>query len=174
MKEEWLVQKFDHELRWLERFDFVQAEPPFPDLFIRQEGKWRLDLLTGFYKGPVIIYRLGEGGGFGAKQGDSPFYCYFTEAIPPNNFWWLSQSPPHVFTFQANLSGPPSEPFQSFQRFPLSGSQLRLIPPFVLLKIKWSPLKSSVPPPPPSPNAINNDRSLSRISPFELPPRWCI
>ena len=73
MKEEWLVQKFDHELRWLERFDFVQAEPSFLDLFIRQEGKWRLDLLTGFYKGPVIIYRVGDGGGFGAKQGDSPF-----------------------------------------------------------------------------------------------------
>ena len=34
--------------------------------------------------------------------------------------------------------------FQSFQWSPLLGSQLRLIPPFVLLKIKWS-----APPPPP-------------------------
>ena len=36
---------------------------------------------------------------------------------------------PHVFIFQANLSGPPSESFQSFQRSPLLGSQLQLIPP---------------------------------------------
>ena len=41
--------------------------------------------------------------------------------IPPINFWWLSRPPPpqHVFIFQANLSGPPSESFQSFQWFPL-------------------------------------------------------
>ena len=39
-------------------------------------------------------------------------------------------SPLHVFIFQANLSGPPSESFQSFQRSPLLGSQLRLIPDF--------------------------------------------
>ena len=73
--------------------------------------------------------------------------------IPPTNFWWLSQ-PPHVFVFQANLSGSPSESFHRFQWFPLLGSQLRLIPPFVLLKIKWSPLKSSGFPP----QVINNDR----------------
>ena len=46
---------------------------------------------------------------------------------------------PHVFIFQANLSGPPSESFQSFQQSPLLGSQLRLIPPFVLPKIKAPP-----------------------------------
>ena len=40
---------------------------------------------------------------------------------------------------------------------PLLGSQLRLIPPLVLLKIKWFTLKSSAPPP----SAINNDQSLS-------------
>ena len=44
--------------------------------------------------------------------------------------------PAHVFIFQENLSGPPSESLQSFQRSLLLGSQLRLIPPFVLLKIK--------------------------------------
>ena len=59
---------------------------------------------------------------------------------PPNNIWWLSRSPPcHFFIFQANLSGPPSESLPSFQWSPLFGSQLRLIPLFVLLKIKWSP-----------------------------------
>ena len=38
----------------------------------------------------------------------------------------------------------PSNP--SFQWFPLLGSHFRLILPFVLLKIKWSLLKSSPPP----------------------------
>ena len=63
-------------------------------------------------------------------------------------------TPQHVFIFQANLSGPPSESFQSFQWSPILGSQLRLIPPFVLPKIKWSPEN------PPRLQAINNDWSL--------------
>ena len=88
------------------------------------------------------------------KFSRSPFECYFTEVIPPNNIWWLSRSPPpHVFIFHANLSGPPSESLQSFQLSPLLGSQLRLIPPFVFLKIKWSLPKSP-------PREINNDRSF--------------
>ena len=62
-----------------------------------------------------------------------------------------------TFIFQANLNGPPSESFQSFQRSPLLGYQLRLIPTFVLLKIKWPPkILRSTPP------AINNDGSLRR------------
>ena len=39
----------------------------------------------------------------------------------------LSRSPlppPHVFIFQVNLSGPPSESFQSFQRSPLARKYL--------------------------------------------------
>ena len=66
----------------------------------------------------------------------------------------------HVFIYQANLRGPPSESFQSFQWSPLLGSQLRLIPPFLLLKIKLTPPppKSSVPPR--EINSINDDRSL--------------
>ena len=51
-----------------------------------------------------------------------------TFAIPP--------PPAHVFIFQENLSGPLSESFQSFQLSLLLGSQLRLTPPFVVLKIK--------------------------------------
>ena len=63
---------------------------------------------------------------------------------PPNQtFDDFRDLPPHVFIIQANLSDPPSESFQSFQWSPLLGSQLRLIPPFVLLKIKWYPAKSS-------------------------------
>ena len=72
----------------------------------------------------------------------SPFECYLTEIIPPNNIWWLSRFPPT----------PCGLPFESFQRFwwsPFLGSQLRLIPPFVLHKIKC---------PPPPPQEINNDR----------------
>ena len=46
---------------------------------------------------------------------------------------------PHscVFIFQANLSDPPSEPFQSFQRSPILGFLVTTDdPPFVLVKIK--------------------------------------
>ena len=64
--------------------------------------------------------------------------------IPPNNFWWLSQSPsppsprppPHVFIFQANLSGPPLNP-----------SKLSAIPPFGFSVTT-------------DPQGINNNRSL--------------
>ena len=65
-----------------------------------------------------------------------------TSGIPP---------PPHVFIFQVNLSGPPSESFQSFQRFP----------PFFSPKSKWSLLKSSAPAP--HLQAINNDRFLTKV-----------
>ena len=66
----------------------------------------------------------------------------------------ISQQNGHIYVVcfqtgivQADLSGPPSKSFQHFQWSPLLGSQLRLIPPSVLLKIKWSPPKSSDPPP---------------------------
>ena len=88
---------------------------------------------TGHYLSP------GGGGGRGWTPEDlglnkvkfslSPFECYLTEIIPPNNIWWLSRFPPT----------PCGLPFESFQRFwwsPFLGSQLRLIPPFVLHKIK--------------------------------------
>ena len=89
-----------------------------------------------------ISVSFGRGKDFGLRNlADPPFECHFTEVIFPNNIWWLLRSPahPHAFIFQANLSGPPSESFQSFQWSPLLGSQLRLIGPFVLSKIKWSP-----------------------------------
>ena len=54
--------------------------------------------------------------------------------------------PPHVFIFQANLSGLPFESFQSFQWSPLLGSQLPLIPPFCSPKNQVIPQN-----PPPSP-----------------------
>ena len=47
----------------------------------------------------------------------------------------ISQQNGHIYVVcfqtgivQADLSGPPSESFQNFQRSPLLGSQLRLIP----------------------------------------------
>ena len=64
--------------------------------------------------------------------------------------------PPQIFLFQANLSGLPSESFQSFQPSFLS-SQLRLILPFC------SPKNQVIPPKilrRPLPQAINNERSL--------------
>ena len=87
--------------------------------------------------------------------------------IPLNNFWWLSPSPhPHVFIFHVNFTGPPSyESFKSFQRSPLLGSQLPLIPPIRSPKTQViPPLKSF--PRPASRKAINNDRSLFMYDPF--------
>ena len=88
---------------------------------------------------------------------DPPYERYFTEVIPSNNIWWLRDPPPHAFIFQANLSGPPSESFQSFQWSPLLGSQLRLIPPFCSPKNQVIPPKILRSPPPP--RTISNDRS---------------
>ena len=96
------------------------------------------------------------------KFSQSPLWILLHWSDPPDNIWWLSRSSPpspHVFIFQANLSGPPSESFQSFQWSPLLGSHLRLIPTFVLLKVKWSPPHKSFPPPLPT-QVINNDQSL--------------
>ena len=129
LKEEWLVQKFDHELRWLERFDLVQAEPPFLDLFIRQEGKWRLDLLTGFYKGPVIIYRLGEGGGLGLNK-----------VIPPFNVTSRKWSP--LITFDDFRDPLPMSSFskQIWVVPLLNPSKVFSDSPFRVLSYDWFPL----------------------------------
>ena len=76
--------------------------------------------------------------------------CYFTEVIPLNNIWWaLAILPPQCLHFPSKFDCTPPESFQSFQWSPLLGSQLRLIPPFVLLKIKWSPKIPNPPPPHP-------------------------
>ena len=89
-------------------------------------------------KGTVIIHR-GVGGQL----------LHWSD--PPNNFWWLSWSL-NVFIFQANLSGPPSESFNSFQWSPTFG----------VLSYDWSPQKNPPPTAPPR-QAINNDRSLKRL-----------
>ena len=91
-----------------------------------------------------------------------PFECHFTEVIPPNNLLMTFAIPPHVLIFQANLSGPPSESFQSFQQSALLSSQLRLIPPLYSPKNQVIPLKILRPLPQP----INNDRSLSIYTEF--------
>ena len=61
------------------------------------------------------------------------------------------------FSKQMYVCGSPYESFQSLQQSLLLGSQLRLIPPFVLLKIKLSALKSPYPH-----QAINNDGSPNK------------
>ena len=122
-----------------------------------------------------ITWGGGGAGGFGAKTrwnlADPLFEFYFTEVIPPNNVWRLSPSPPPMSSFSKQIWVVPPECFQSFQRPPLFGSQQepiklvlssQLIPPFVLLPIRWSPLKYPAPPPP---QAINNDRSLMLTGP---------
>ena len=90
--------------------------------------------------------------------------------VPSNNIRWLSRSP-HVFIFHVGkFEWSPSESFQSFQWSSLLGSQLRLISPFVPLKIKWSPQNPRRPPPPPF-QAINNHRCLRLIGSSAYSPR---
>ena len=78
---------------------------------------------------------------------DLLFECYFTEVIPPDNFWWLSRShPPPMSSFSKQIWVVlPLNPSKFVSDPPLLGSQLRLTPLFVLLKIKWCPLKSFPP-----------------------------
>ena len=68
--------------------------------------------------------------------------------------------PPHVFIFQAKVSNPSSESFQSFQWFPPFGFSVTTDPPFC------SPKNQVIPP------GRNNDRSLihfmNRIAPFDF------
>ena len=86
--------------------------------------------------------RGGEGwGGWGlskVKFSRSPLITFddFRDHPPPPTTTTTTTTP-HVFTFQANLSVPLLNPSKVFSDSPLIlGSQLRLIPPFVLLKIK--------------------------------------
>ena len=61
---------------------------------------------------------------------------------------------PPMSSFTKQIWAVPLWILPKFSAIPLLGSQLRRIPPFVLLKIKWSPQLKSSPP------AINNDWSL--------------
>ena len=60
-----------------------------------------------------------------------PFECYFTEVIPPNNFWWLSRSPPPLLSsFSKRIwVVPPLNPSKDFSD-----------PPFWVLSYDRSPL----------------------------------
>ena len=72
---------------------------------------------------------------------DLPF-----ELIPPNNFWWLSRSPPPTPTcllFKEVRVVPPLNPSKVFSD-----------PPFWVLSYDWSP----------PPQGINNDRSLMHFA----------
>ena len=66
----------------------------------------------------------------------------------------ISQQNGHIYVVcfqtgivEADLSGPPCESFQNFQWSPPFGLSVTTDPPSVLLKIRWSPPKSSDPPP---------------------------
>ena len=76
----------------------AQHYPPFEQIGRSKPAfsQWIGTLKSNCAKGPVIIYRLGGEGGGGVRAEDfalktvkfsrSPFECYFTEVIPPNNF----------------------------------------------------------------------------------------
>ena len=102
---------------------------------------------------------------------DPLFEFYFSEGLPPNNVWCLSRSP-LCLHFPSKFEWSPLNPSKVFSDPPLFGSQQepiklvlssQLIPAFVPLQIKWSPLKYQ---PSPPPQAINNDRSLMLTGPY--------
>ena len=71
---------------------------------------------------------------------------------------------PIVFIFQANLSFPPSESFQRFQRSPLLfGFSVTTDPPFCSPKNQV--ISQNPTPPFPCLQAINDDRSLNKVTP---------
>ena len=93
----------------------------------------------------------------------SPLWMLLHCSDPPitfDDFRDLPPPPPHVFIFQAKVSNPSSESFQSFQWFPPFGFSVTTDPPFC------SPKNQVIPP------GINNDRSLihfmNRIAPFDF------
>ena len=92
----------------------------------------------------------------------SPLWMLLHCSDPPITFDDFRDLPPHPMSSFSKQKWviPPPNPSKVFIDSPLLGSQLRLIPPFVLLKIKWSP------------PGINNDRSLihfmNRIAPFDF------
>ena len=79
----------------------------------------------------------------------------------------ISQHNGHIYVvcFQtgivrADLSGPPSESFQTFQWSPPFGLSVTTDPPLCFPKNQVIPPQN--PPTPPPPQVINNDRSLTR------------
>ena len=87
--------------------------------------------------------------------------------IPPNDFWWLSKSPPApFFIFQAKLSDHPLNPSEVFSD-----------PAFCVFSYNWfhlcSPKNLVIPPKNPSPppsQTINNDRSLKAKNEYKPRP----
>ena len=73
---------------------------------------------------------------------DPPFECYFTEVIPPNNFWWLSWFPsPPCLHFSSKFEWSPLWIFPKFSAIPPFGFSVKT-----------------------DPQRINNYRSLMRFA----------
>ena len=68
---------------------------------------------------------------------DPDFECYFAEVIPPNNSWWLSRFPrPMMSLCPSKFEWSPLWILPKFSVIPPFGFTV-MIPPFVLLNIKW-------------------------------------
>ena len=118
---------------WLRVFCYFPHHP---------REKWRATERE--YRARDTFLAPGGGGNLGlnkVKLSQSPFECYFTAVIPPNNFWWLLRSPP---------APPSSFSKQIWVIPPLNPSEVFNDPPFWVLSYDCSPLlfsqKSSDPP----------------------------
>ena len=102
-------------------------------------GKFTRILLKIFYHGLELV----------GDEKHPAFECYFTEVIPPLiTFVDFRDPPTQCLHFPSKFEPSPMPwSFQSFQWSPLLGSQLRLMPPFVLLKIMCPPPHNPLPRP---------------------------
>ena len=105
-----------------------------------------------------ISVTFGRGKNFGLRNlADPPLNVTslkWSSLITFDDFRDPPPPPTPMPSFSKQIEWSPFWILPKFSVIPLLGSQLRLIPPFVLSKIKWTPLKSSTLPPPPQ--VINN------------------
>ena len=78
---------------------------------------------------------------------DRRFECYFTEVIPPNNFWWLLRSPLPCLHFPSKFEWSPLWILPNFLAISPFGFSITTDSPFFFSqKSSDPPLKSSPPP----------------------------
>ena len=91
----------------------------------------------------LFTSRGGGGEDFGlnkVKFRRSPLWMLLHWIIPPNKFWWFLRSPLPCLHFPSKFERSPHLILPKFLAIPQHlGSQLRLMPPFFLPKIKCSP-----------------------------------
>ena len=106
---------------WLRVFCYFPHHP---------REKWRATERE--YRARDTFLAPGGGGNLGlnkVKLSQSPFECYFTAVIPPNNFWWLLWFPPRLH-FPRRFEWSPLWILPNFWAIPPFGFSVTTDPPF--------------------------------------------